>query len=122
MLSRPALPTYAGVLVRANPEQPDRDHYAAFVGPDGMIGLARRDGYLYSSLGTGPALASGLHRLTAAASGFEPVLLVVRLDGVEVLRVSDASPAARPDGQAGLFDYLGGQHPMDDFTVGRGGQ
>src|SRR5262249_43981774 len=87
----PHASTYAGVIVRADATAPESDHYAAYVGPDGIVGLARRDAYDYSYLGTGPHLDSSAHELSLTASGGSPVALSVRVDGVEVIRTTDGS-------------------------------
>ena len=61
-MARPAT-TFVGLIARADPAAPDRDHYAAYIAPDGSLGLARRDGYVYSYLAKGPAVAGGSHVL-----------------------------------------------------------
>jgi hypothetical protein len=113
----PLAPTYFGVTARANPSFPDRDHYAAYLQPDGVVGLARRDNYGYVYLGTGPKVTSGVHHLSLTATGSSPVQLSVKLDGVEVIHASDGSAQARPSGLSGMFDYRGLSQPLDDFTV-----
>jgi hypothetical protein len=114
----PRASTYAGVILRADPAAPDRDHYAAYVQPDGFIGLARRDAYAYTYLGNGPQLVAGAHELSLTASGRGPVVLSVKLDGVEVIRTTDGSPQARTStGRSGMFDYEGAAQALDDFAV-----
>ncbi len=117
-LSTPIRATYAGATVRANPSVPDRDHYAAYVSPDGRIRLARRDNYAYAYLAEGPVFPSGAHVLSVSATGNGPVTVVVQLDGVQVIRFVDSSPSSlRTPGRAGVFDYNGLAQPIDSFEV-----
>jgi len=117
-LATPLESTYVGVMVRATTTAPDRDHYAAYVGPDGRVHLARRNGFTYAYLADGPAFPSGSHVLSLNASSSAPVRLVVAVDGVEVLNVSDGSGAALGlGGRAGIFDYNGAGQPVDQFSV-----
>ncbi len=119
-LSTPLRSTHAGLLLRADTALPERDHYAAFVGPDGRLSLARRRGYVYTYLATGPLFPSGSHVLSATASGTNPVVLSVRLDQTEIIRFTDASSSAlRNAGRAGIFDYNGAGQPIDAFEVRR---
>jgi hypothetical protein len=113
----PLAATYYGVTAHANPAVPDRDHYAAYISPDGTVGLARRDDYAYTYLGTGPRLSGGAHRLSLTASGTGPVQLSVKLDGVEVIHASDGSSSARASGLSGIFDFNGTSQPLYDFAV-----
>ena len=115
----PLANTYYGVTVRANPAAPDRDHYAGYVDPYGVLGIARRDNYAYAYLATGGAISSGTHMLSLTATGTTSVGLSLKLDGVEVLRATDASANARASGIVGMFDYNGTSQPLDDFTVRR---
>jgi hypothetical protein len=115
----PTASTYYGVTARANPSVPDRDHYAAYVDPDGYLGLARRDDYAYFYLGYGPLVSAGTHTLSLSLTGTSPVQLSVELDGAVVIQATDASPL--PAGKVGVFDYEGLSQPLDDFTVTPGG-
>jgi sugar lactone lactonase YvrE len=112
--------TYLGVLLRAPTSSPTSDHYAAYVAPDGTVGIARRSSNVYSFLATGPAVASGAHVLSFSATGASPVVLSLRIDGVEVIHTSDSSSSLTGAGRAGMIDYSGSGHPIDDFTVRAG--
>lgn len=117
-LATPLKPTYAGVIVRAATATPDRDHYAAYVGPDGRVHLARRNGWTYTYLADGPAFPVGSHVLSLTASHPAPVQLTVAVDGVAVIDVADGSSAALgTGGRAGIFDYNGAGQPIDQFSV-----
>ncbi len=120
-LSTPIKPTYVGALARAaNDGSPDREHYGAFVAPDGLIYLARRDNWSYTFLATGPRFPSGTHELSLTASGTGPVSLSVKLDGTQVLSYSDSSARARKNaGRAGIVDYNGAGQTIDRFAVTR---
>jgi hypothetical protein len=117
-LPRPS-DTYAGVLARANPATPDRDHYAAYLGPDGRVAIARRDAYVYTYLGTGPVAAAGSHTLALNATGAGPVTISVSLDGNAGGTPADAG--ARLDGGGSVAVDAGGPGAgatlfFDDFN------
>lgn len=116
-LPSPMPSTYVGVTARGAPSSPDADHYAAYVGPDGLIGLSRRRGWGYTLLAMGPRFPSGAHVLALSVKGTQPVVLSVLLDGGEVIRYSDSSTSALSSGRAGIFDYNGASAPIDAFTV-----
>lgn len=117
-LSRPTASTYIGVTVRGVAPAADGDHYAAFVYPDGLVGLARRRNYDYTYLGKGPLLSPAPHVLGLTAIGINPVMLRVTVDGVEVISSTDSSAdALRQAGAAGIFDYNGASQPLRHFTV-----
>jgi hypothetical protein len=113
-----ASPTYAGVIARANSAVADRDHYAAYLAPDGTVDLARRNDYVYSYLGFGPRAGPGAHTLTLTATGANPVTLTVALDGTTVITASDSSAQALASGRAGIFDFDGASRPLEHFTIG----
>src|SRR5262249_28717856 len=96
---------------------PDKDHYAAYVQPDGTLGLARRDDYYYSYLATGPRVGSGTHVLALTATGTSAVELSVKLDGVEILHATDSSASAHASGLVGLSDYNGPSKPWTESPV-----
>jgi hypothetical protein len=117
-LATPLRSTYVGVTARAATDAPDRDHYAAYVTPNGRLQLARRTWWVYSYLADGPAFPSGSHVLSLTTEGINPVILRVSLDGTEVMRFSDASAEAlRVAGRSGIFDYNGAAQPIDRFQV-----
>src|SRR5262249_38988608 len=117
-LGAPIAPTYAGVIARANAGAPEADHYAAYVGPDGAVALARRHEWIYSYLGTGPQVSGGGHRIQLTATGAGPVSLIVTLDGATVITATDSSPQAlTAAGRAGIFDYIGASRPLQHFTI-----
>jgi hypothetical protein len=118
-LGPPTSSTYAGVIARASAAAADRDHYAAYLGPDGSVMLARRNDYVYSYLGTGPKAQTGAHTIVLVVSGQSPVKLTVLLDGVAVINATDSSSQAHTAaGRAGIFDYNGVSRPFHHFTVG----
>jgi len=107
-----------GVTARATSSGPDAGHYAAYFNPDGTIGLARRNSWSYSYLGSAPRPTAGPHVLALRVSGANPVTLSVALDGTEVIHTTDSSPQALTvAGLAGIFDFNGKGWPLDDFTV-----
>jgi hypothetical protein len=113
--------TYTGVWARANPTAPSADHYAAYLAPDGRVGLARRNAFIYSYLATGPVLPAGAHTIQLTATGAGPVRLTVTVDGVAVLTATDGSAQALTGaGRAGIFDYDGSSRRFERFTVGLG--
>ena len=117
-LSVPVGDTYLGVSARALPQSPLDDAYAAYVDPDGFVGLLRNRGGALTFLGTGPQLSPGTHQLSLAALGQSPVQLSVSVDGKPVLQASDSSPDALTGaGLAGIFDFNGLGTPIDDFRV-----
>lgn len=117
-LATPLRSTYVGVIIRAVSSAPDRDHYAAFVGPDGRVHLARRNSWTYTSLADGPAFPSGRHVLGIAATGSAPVTVSVTLDGTEIIRFVDSgSGTLQTAGMVGMFDYNGASQPLDAFQV-----
>jgi hypothetical protein len=116
-LGAPTSPTWAGVIARAASGDPSSDHYAAYLAPDGTVGLARRNGYDFSYLASAP-LAAGSHTISLTASGSAPVTLTVTVDGNILITASDSSSQALASGQAGIFDYNGASRPLQHFTVG----
>jgi hypothetical protein len=109
--------TYVGAITRAG-TVPDRDHYAAYIGPEGNIHLARRNDYTYTYLADGGAFPSGSHTLSITASGTNPVVLSLKIDGSEVLSFTDSSASRlSAAGRVGMFDYNGAGQPIDEFTV-----
>ena len=109
--------SYLGVIARANPSAADRDHYAAYVGPDGHVGLARRNGWSYTTLAEGPAVDSSAHRIVLAVRGTDPVQLSVAVDGKQELQFTDSSADRLTSGPAGIFDYNGSGGAFDDFWI-----
>jgi hypothetical protein len=119
-LAPPIAPTYAGVIVRGDPNAPDVTHYAAYVAPDGSVGLARRNNYVYTYLASGPTVSPGTHTIQLTASGAGPVTLTVAVDGATVITAIDSAPQALTlAGRAGIFDYNGASRPLHHFTVGQ---
>ena len=117
-LATPLVSTYAGVIVRGAGNLPYRDHYVAYVDPNGQIDLARRNAYSYSYLADGPKFPSGSHVLAVTATGSSPVTLSVTIDCNEVIHdVDSSSSALKSAGKAGLLDYFGKGQPFDRFTV-----
>lgn len=121
-LSTPIASTYVGVFKRGDATHPDRDHYAAFVDPSGIIKLRRRNNYSYSSLVTGPAFPSGTHVIGVSTAGTNPVQITVTLDGETVIEYSDSSSSRLNGTKVGIFDYNGAGQPIDDFVVAKGPQ
>lgn len=117
-LATPLAPTYVGITARAVPADPERDHYAAYVDPDGLIHVARSNAWNYTYLADGPAFPSGSHVLSLTTTGSGPVTLSVKVDGTEVIHFVDSDSAAlKAAGQSGMFDYEGAGQPIDAFTV-----
>jgi hypothetical protein len=117
-LESPIRSTWVGAITRGSIGSPERNHYAAFVAPDGAIHLARRNDYVYHYLADGPEFPDGNHQLSIAATGAGPVTLSVLLDGAEILRYVDTSPEAlNQTGSAGMFDYSGSGQSIDTFQV-----
>jgi len=116
----PVASSYLGVIARASPSAPSRDHYAAYVDPSGHVAVARRNGYSYTYLGTTSATYGGSQRrVTLATFGSNPVVLSVSVDGQEVLHVADSSASRlSARGLAGMFDYSGSGEAFADFWMG----
>jgi hypothetical protein len=120
-LGAPTTPTFVGVIGRANPAEPEVDHYATYVDHSNTINLARRNDWSYTELATGPVVSGGGHKLGLTMSGSGPVKLQVTLDGAAVITATDSSPQALTKaGSAGIFDFDGASRPFQDFTVAAG--
>jgi hypothetical protein len=117
-ISTPILNTYTGVIVRGTSGSPAANHYAAYVDPTGLVHIARRNASSYTFLADGPAFPSGSHVLSLTATGSNPVVLSVKIDGAQVLSFSDSSSSAlTAAGKAGMVDYNGAGQPIDRFVV-----
>lgn len=117
-IPRPTTYTWIGVVARASTPAPDRDHYAAYIDPNGYVGVSRRTAYVYTPLALGPRVVAGKHRLKLQATGSGPVRLRVWIDGLPVIDTTDTSGSALTSaGQDGFFDYNGTSEPSDDFEA-----
>jgi hypothetical protein len=110
--------SYVGVIGRANVAEPEATHYTAYFDPGNAVGLARRNDWSYTALGSGPVVSGGTHQLGLIVSGSSPVELTVTLDGVAVITTTDASAdALTAAGSAGIFDFEGSSRRFQDFSV-----
>ena len=57
--------------------------------------------------------------MSLTATGANPVVLSVKLDGTEVMRFSDSASARKLSGKAGMLDYNGARQPIDRFQITR---
>lgn len=117
-LKTPLTSTYAGVVARGQGTTPERDHYAAYIAPDGSVRLGRRNNYVYATLVTGSSFPSGTHELGLQVTGANPVQISVTLDGAEVIHYNDSSTSAlTSSGKMGIFDYNGTGQAVDNFFI-----
>jgi hypothetical protein len=113
----PVGPDYTGVFTRANTAAPNRDHIAGYVGPDQRSAVAVRIDYVYTYLAFGPPVGPGPHTLELTATGTNPVMVTLAVDGVTVITTSASSAQALPAGSVGIFGFNGTGENIEHFSV-----
>jgi outer membrane protein assembly factor BamB len=109
---------FFGPVVRADPTTPQRAFYGAYNTEDGVVWLFRRSNGVDTVLGhTAPIIDShAFHTWSLHASGTNPVVLDLDVDGADALTVQDAAAERLGPGFMGMFSLEAGEVDFNNFT------